>query len=79
MSEGRRLGKERAWIDVLLGWASLSAALGLALLWFFQMLSRRALSCGDSVKSTRFLLPDPALLSLRKEKPRERALGEVGA
>jgi hypothetical protein len=58
------------------GCASFSAAFGFALLWFFQIASRRAFSCGDSVRST-FPLDDP-LLSLRNDRPRERARGEVG-
>lgn len=64
--------------DVLPGCSSFMAALGLALLPILYMLSRRFLSSGDSVRST---LPfEPPLLSLRKLKPRERALlGEVVA
>lgn len=74
-----KVERQRVWRsgrDIPPGCASERAALGLALLLFFQMLSRRALSWGDSVRST-FPLDEP-LLSLRKEKPRERWRGEVG-
>lgn len=54
------------------------AALGFALLEFFQMLSRRRLSSGDSVRCS-VLGREPLLRSLLKLKPRERGrcLGEV--
>lgn len=51
------------------GWASWIAALGLALLVAFQMLSRRAFSRGLSVRSS--FVRDPPLLSLRKENVRD--------
>lgn len=41
------------------------------------MLSRRFLSAGLSVRSS--LVLEPPLLSLRKENPRDRGLGEVDA
>jgi len=47
------------------------AALGFALLWFFQILSRRCFSPGVSNSD---LGLDPLLLLLLNEKPRERGL-----
>lgn len=54
------------------------AALGFALLEFFQMLSRRRFSSGDSARCSA-LGREPLLRSLLKLKPRERGreLGEV--
>lgn len=54
------------------------AALGFALLEFFQMLSLRCFSSGDSVRCSA-LLREPLLRSLLKLKPRDRgrALGDV--
>ena len=52
------------------------AALGLALLWFFQMLSRRFFSSGVSNSD---LGREPPLLLLLKEKPRERPPGDAGS
>lgn len=58
------------WWSLPPGVSSFRAAFGLALLLFFQILSRLDFSPGDSVRST-FPL-EPALLSLRNEMPRER-------
>lgn len=73
MNRGSK-GRER-WGDVPPGVSSERAEFGLAL--FFQILSLRAFSAGDSWVSTFGL--EPPLLSLWKLRPRERArLGEVG-
>ncbi len=58
------------WWSLPPGVSSFRAAFGLALLLFFQILSRLDFSSGDSVRST-FPL-EPPLLSLRNEMPRER-------
>ena len=56
------------WWSLPPGVSSFRAAFGLALLLFFQILSRLDFSSGDSVRST-FPL-EPPLLSLRNEMPR---------
>ena len=56
------------------GWASVIAALGLALLEPLYNESRRRFSSGDSVMCSAFGR-EPLLRSLLKLKPRERSLG----
>lgn len=70
--------EERHDNDLPPGCASFIAALGLALLLVFHMLSLRALSLGDSVIFG--LSFDPPLFPLPKENPLEFCLGrgEVG-